>query len=275
MNLQISTKPGVGERIREWRQYRRLSQLELSLRANVSARHLSFIETGRSRPSRELLLLLCDALEVPGRDRNAIMNAAGFADAYSAFGLDAPEMEYVKSVLEYVLSRYEPYSAICLNGRRDIVMANRSFQDFLDVYFPEHDLGDDVRSNMMKLLFHPRGLSRYITNWEEAAAECLRHLRLDMERHPSADTEALLAELAQYPTFPKVMLAETMFSEPKLLIPLKMKKGGQEHNLFNVILTLGTAKDVTLRELFIEAFLPADRATEERVQARWSEWARR
>ena len=176
MNLQVATRTGVGQTVREWRQYRRLSQLELALRANISARHLSFDENGRSQPSRELLLMLCEELEVPIRDRNAILNMAGYADVYTAFDLNAPEMEYLKSVFEFILSRYEPFAAVGLNGSWDIVMANQSFNTFLTTFFGDQKLDEAVTSNLLKLMFHPNGLSNYITNWQGIAGFHLRSL---------------------------------------------------------------------------------------------------
>ncbi len=189
----------VGALLRHWRTARRLSQLELALHADVSSRHLSYVETGRSQPSREMVLLLADALEIPLRERNALLVAGGYAPRYFETGLGAPEMAQVRGAIELILGQQEPSPAFVLDRHWDVRMANQAAarcNRFL--------LGaDPTESNMMRLVLHPNGLRPVMVNWEETAGDLIRHLHNQIAVQPSDErARALLAEVLAYPGVP-------------------------------------------------------------------------
>jgi len=249
-----------GDMMKRWRTSRRLSQLDLALNAQVSARHLSFIETGRAKPSRQMVIQLAEALDVPLRDRNALLQAAGFAPIYRETALDAPEMAHMKSVLQFILERHEPYGAVVLDRHWNILMSNQAMGRFAP--FIEDPASGGNPTNVMRLTFHPRGFRPYIVNWPEVAAPLLQ--RLQREAAASwADTGSsdLLREMLSYPGVQQDW-ANADVERSSLLLPVHLKKGDVEVKLFTSIATLGTAQDITLHELRIETFFPADKASE-------------
>ena len=249
-----------GDMMKRWRTSRRLSQLDLALNAQVSARHLSFIETGRARPSRQMVIQLAEALDVPLRDRNALLQAAGFAPIYRETALDAPEMAHMKSVLQFILERHEPYGAVVLDRYWNILMSNRGMERFYP--FIVDPAAGGTPANIMRLTFHPKGFRPHIANWADVAAPLLQ--RLQREAAASwADTGSsdLLREMLSYPGVQQDW-ANADAERSSLLLPVHLKKGDVEARLFTSIATLGTAQDITLHELRIETFFPADPATE-------------
>lgn len=253
-----------GEMMKRWRASRRLSQLDLALNAQVSARHLSFIETGRARPSRQMVIQLAEALDVPLRDRNALLQAAGFAPIYRETALDAPEMAHVKSVLQFILERHEPYGAVVLDRHWNVLMANKAMERFYP--FIADPASGGTPTNVMRLTFHPRGFRPHIVNWPEVAAPLLQ--RLQREAAASwADTGSsdLLREMLSYPDVQQDW-ANADVERASLLLPVHLKKGEVEARFFTSIATLGTAQDITLHELRIETFFPADPATEKLIR---------
>ncbi len=253
-----------GEMMKRWRASRRLSQLDLALNAQVSARHLSFIETGRARPSRQMVIQLAEALDVPLRDRNALLQAAGFAPVYRETALDAPEMAHVKSVLQFILERHEPYGAVVLDRHWNVLMANKGMERFYP--FIADPAAGGTPTNVMRLTFHPQGFRPYIVNWPEVAAPLLQ--RLQREAAASwADTGSsdLLREMLSYPGVQQDW-ANADVERASLLLPVHLKKDEVEARFFTSIATLGTAQDITLHELRIETFFPADPATEKLIR---------
>ena len=252
------TRPPVGELLRCWRQRRRLSQLDLANDAEVSARHLSFLETGRARPSREMLLRLAERLEVPLRERNELLLAAGFAPAYGRRGLDAPDMAAVTRALDLVLTAYEPYPALVVDRSWDLVTANGSLALFLDGVAP-HLL--EPPANVLRLSLHPDGLAPRIANLPQWRAHVLH--RLGREAHLTGDPglAALHRELAALP-------GGTDRSTPDgIAVPLRVRAAGEVLSLLSTVTTFGTAVDLTAAELSVEAFLPADERTAEVLRA--------
>jgi transcriptional regulator with XRE-family HTH domain len=255
----------LGHQLREWRSARGMSQLDLGLRAGFSTRHVSFIETGRTQPSRQALLVLAEALDVPLRERNRLLEAAGYAHVYRQTPLAAEEMSHVRVVLQFILDRHKPYAAIVLDRYSNCLMGNGASAELLTLLVDPSLITE--HANHLRMVFHPLGARRWIVNWDEVA----RHLmgRAERELGQSADDEtaaALLAELRGYHGAPPQRPSSAAIKPADLLLPIHLKKEDLELRIFSTIMTLGTPQDVTLQELRIETFFPADAESE----ARWS-----
>ena len=248
----------VGRLLREWRAARGMSQLDLAMRAGFSARHLSFIETGRSRPSRQALLVLAETLEVPLRERNQLLEAGGFADAYRETSLDAETMAPIRSMLRFILDRHAPYAAIVLDRYSTCVMGNAAADRLLDLIVDPSLV--TPHANHLRLAFHPLGARRCIVNWDEVARHLLARAERELAGPDDARAAALLAELRGY-AGPLPRTAPPLAGD--LLLPIHIRRGDLELRLFSTIMTLGTPRDVTLQELRIETFFPADAASED------------
>jgi len=251
-----------GTLLRRWRDARGMSQLTLATEAGISTRHLSFLETSRAQPSREMVQLLAGMLDVPLGDRNALLVSAGYAPAYGERPLSAPDLEPVRRALEFMLRQQEPYPALVVDGEWNIVMGNegsRIFDLFLD---PDCD-ADAAPPNVMRTVFAPDGLRRFIVNWEELA-ECLLHsLHRQVAATGSAAMARLRDELLAYPGVP----ARWSVPDPTVAMPplvsMHLRKDDLSLTFFSMITTMGTPRDVTLQQLKIECFFPADAATEQ------------
>lgn len=245
-----------GELLKGWRARRRLSQLELASEAAVSTRHLSFLETGRARPSREMVLHLAEQLDVPLRERNALLEAAGFSRAYDERPLDAPELAPAREALDLVLASHEPYPAIVVDRWWDLVAANSAIGLFIEG-MPDELLAPPI--NVVRASTHPDGLAARIENFEEYAAHLVGRLRRQVELTADPRLAALLTEVRGYPG-----VVEDAGLEPRgaALLPMKVRSAdGTTLSFFSTIATFGTPTDVTLEELAIETFFPADQAT--------------
>jgi len=244
--------------LRSWRERRRVSQLELALTADVSARHISFIETGRSQPSRAMLDRLGEHLEIPLRDRNQILVSAGYAPAYPESDIDADSMSPVRAALDQLLASHEPFPAVVVDRRWDLVTANVSAGQLLDG-IPAELLGPPV--NTLRVTLHPRGLAPRIVNLAEYREHLLSRLRRLVMVTGDADLGALYQELNGYPAPPVPARAHS--ATPEVFVPFRLRQPDAGHDLvfFSTITTFGTALDVTLAELAVEAFFPADAAT--------------
>jgi transcriptional regulator with XRE-family HTH domain len=251
--MSTATVP-LGTLLRDWRRRRRLSQLDLALEAGVSARHLSFLETGRSKPSREMVLHLSDQLDVPLRDRNHLLLAAGFAPAYEERPIDAPEMAPVRDALERVLTGHEPYPAVVVDRWWNLAAANRSIAMFT-ASVPAHLMEPPV--NVLRVSLHPDGMASRILNYGEWRAHLLDRLQRQVTLTGDARLAALYEEVSGYPG----ETAEVHGRGGEIAVPLRYDADGRELAFFSTIATFGTAVDITLAELSIEAFFPADQAT--------------
>ncbi len=264
----MSPRRGVGPLLRDWRQRRRLSQLDLSVEAEVSARHLSFVETGRSRPSRELVLHLAEHLEVPLRERNALLLAAGYAPSYPETSLDAEQLSPVRAALDKILAGHEPYPAVVVDRRWDLVAANRPALAILgDLADPEL-LAPPV--NALRVSLHPKGLAPHIANLAEYSAHLVTRLHRQAVVSGDKDLAALEAELKGYPG---VVPPATAIPDPSTMLFVRLVlriPGGGQLSFFSTLATFGTALDITVAELAIESFFPADAATVEALRARAS-----
>jgi transcriptional regulator with XRE-family HTH domain len=245
----------LGALLKDWRRRRRLSQLDLALEAGVSARHLSFVETGRSKPSREMVLHLAEQLDVPLRDRNHMLLAAGFAPAFEERAIDAPEMAPVRQALGRVLTGHEPYPALVVDRWWNLVAANRSIALFTDQAAP-HLLEPPV--NVLRLALHPDGLAPRVANLAEFRAHLLDRLRRQVALTGDDRLAALDDEVGAYPGGE----ASLEPHETGIAVPVRIRAPDDaELAFFSTVATFGTAVDITLAELAIEAFFPADRAT--------------
>jgi transcriptional regulator with XRE-family HTH domain len=247
----------VGELLRRWRGRRHLSQLELALEAGISARHLSFVENGKSAPSRETILRLAEELELPLRERNDLLLAAGYAPVYSEAALDSPEMSAVRGAVRQLLTGHEPYPAVVVDRSWNLVDANESVALFTE--------GADSEllappANVLRISLHPEGMAPRIANLGEWRAHLLGRLRRQVALTADPDLARLLNELRAYPC----NQPEPEVDAPgpgDIVVPLRIRHDGRELVFFSTVATFGTPLDVTVAELAIESFFPADPET--------------
>jgi transcriptional regulator with XRE-family HTH domain len=247
----------VGELLRQWRERRRLSQLELALQAEVSTRHLSFVETGRSAPSRAMVLHLAEQLELPLRERNQVLLAAGYAPIYSESTLASDTMGAVRGAIRQLLASHEPYPALVVDGAWTIVEANASVALFTRGV-PRHLLAPPI--NALRLSLHPEGLAPRIANLGEWRAHILARLRHQIDRTADERLVPLYEELRGYACAdpgPEVELP----GPGAVVVPLRLRDGERELAFLSTTAVFGTPRDVTVAELAIESFFPADADT--------------
>jgi transcriptional regulator with XRE-family HTH domain len=256
--VAISTGSSAGQLLRDWRMRRRMSQLDLATRAGISARHLSFVETGRSRPSREMVLHLAEHLDVPLRERNPLLIAAGYAPTYLATDLDAPEMHAVREAIDRLLAAHDPYPAILVDRRWNLVAANAAAQVLTTGIAPEL-LEPPI--NVMRATLHPKGLAPRIVNLDQWVDHLLDSVRRQLAVTGDDELRALEDELAGYATELGVTPSTTREAPRAVAIPMRLRADDGELAFISMIATFGTALDITLAELAIETFLPADDAT--------------
>lgn len=250
---------GVGPLLRAWRERRRVSQLELALRADSSARHISFVETGRSRPSEEMVLRLAEHLDVPVRERNSLLLAAGYAPRYPETPLDDPALGALREGLERLIQGYEPYPALVVDATYTVVAANRGITMLLDGV-PESLLQPPL--NAMRLTLHPEGIAPRIRNLGEWRGHLLTQMERQIALHRSEPLRALYEEVAAYPAPEAVDDGEQPAdSVPYFALPMRIEHDGRVLSFVSSISTFNTPMDVTVSELAIETFLPADPAT--------------
>jgi transcriptional regulator with XRE-family HTH domain len=255
---------GFGPLLRRWRARRGLSQLDLAVEAGVSTRHLSFIETGRAQPSREMVLLLARALDVPLRDRNDLLTIAGYAPVYRATSLEAPEMTQVRSALDFILRQHEPYPALVLDRHWNILRVNGGSARLQAAFLEPAATAELGPPNAMRLMFHPRGLRPFIVNWEAAGASLIQWLHRDMiSGLGDAETRRLLDELLNYPDVPGQWRSLDVDASTAPFLPIEVARDGLRLRYFTTLTTLGTPHDITLQELRIESFFPVDQDTED------------
>lgn len=250
--------------MRDWRRRRRLSQLALAIEADISARHLSFVETGRSRPTTTMILRLCDYLEVPLRERNNLLLAAGYAPVYPETDLDATEMGAVRTALRQVLTGHEPYPALVVDRWWTLVDANASMAVFTE------DVPDDLLeppANVLRLSLHPQGMAPRIVNLGEWRAHLLGRLRRQAAATADPVLAELLTELRDYPceqSEPEIELP----GPGAVMVPLRYRHGQRVLSFFSTTAVFGTPLDVRVAELAIESFFPADAATGDALRSR-------
>src|SRR6266567_1095960 len=253
MTMRQAGRRPVGELLREWREWRRLSQLDLAIQADISARHLSFVETGRSQPTAAMILRLTEHLDVPLRERNTLLLAGGYAPAYPQHGLDAPELGNVRAALRQVLAGHDPYPAIVVNRWWELLDSNAGIAVLIEGCAAEL-LEPPV--NVLRLSLHPDGMAPRIANLPQWRGHLLTQLQHRAAALGDQRLSELHDELIGYPGG----IAEPA-SATGVVLPLRYRHGDRELSLFSISAVVGTATDVTVEELAIEAFYPADAAT--------------
>lgn len=256
--VAVARPTAFGELLRYWRRARKRSQLDLALEAQVSARHLSFVETGRSRPSRDMVLRFAEVLDLPLRERNAMLNAAGYASVFSEAGLDAEEMAAVRRSLEFLLERHEPHPAVVLDRHWTAQLRNRAAGAVLAHFVASPDILS-APLNLVRLLFSPGGVRPSIVNWRELAGAMIQRLHREAALDPSdQELAALLDEALAAGDVPADWRAHDHAARPPVLLEMRLRRGDLELGLFSAITTLGTPLDVTLQGLRLETFFPVD-----------------
>jgi transcriptional regulator with XRE-family HTH domain len=267
MNPQASTARAerntpvhVGEHLREWRQRRHLSQLDLAIEADVSARHLSFVETGRAAPSREMVLKLAERLEVPLRERNVLLVAAGYAPAFPQRALDDPALKAAREAINLVLKAHEPNPALAFDRHWNLVSANRMVAPLLEG-IPQRLLGQPF--NIMRLAFHPEGLAPRTVNLADWCGHLLERVHRQCEATADPELIKLYNDLKAYP----IPARAGPPSADNVAIPFKLRLNGEVLSFFSTSMVFGTPVDITLSELALETFFPLDDLTAERMRA--------
>jgi transcriptional regulator with XRE-family HTH domain len=258
--MKMSTS--FGARVRWWRTRRGLSQLDLAGAAGTSQRHVSFLESGRAQPSREMVLRLAAALDVPLRQQNALLLAAGYAPVWRESDLTVPELAAVNQALDHMLAQQEPFPAVVVDRRWNVLRANAGagwLTAFLTGPSPAPVATGTV--NLAEWLMSPDGLRPLLVNWEEVAIYFLRGVQADAFADGTQETADLLQRLLVYPSIPALSHVPALEELPSPVLAMHFRKGQTSLRLFTTIATLGTPQDVTVQELRIECFFPADEAT--------------
>ncbi len=260
----MPTQPkSFGARLRWWRERRGLSQLDFAGAAGTSQRHLSFLESGRTAPSQEMVLRLATALDLPLRQQNALLLAAGYAPIWRESDLTAPELARVNSALDHMLAQQEPFPGFVIDRRWNLLRANAGavrLTEFLAGSAPANPAPESA-PNLADALVSPEGLRPFIVNWEEVAIYFLRGVQADASADGTPETASLLKRLLGYPGIPALWQVPLLEAPPGPVLAIHFRKGGTSLHLFTTIATLGTPQDVTLQEIRIECFFPADEQT--------------
>ncbi|HEY4117195.1 MAG TPA: helix-turn-helix transcriptional regulator [Byssovorax sp.] len=256
----------VGPMLQYWRKARRMSQLGLANEAEVSPRHVCFVETGRAKPSREMVVRLATVLDVPLRERNALLLAAGFAPLYPEAGLDARELAPVRRALDAMLAQQEPYPAVVMSRRWDILKTNGAADRLFAFLLAGRALGD--APNVLRAVFHPDALRPHIENWDVVAESLVqRAQRESLGGVVDPATAALVAEVLAYPGVPAHVGRRGAPTPMLPVVPVVFARDGQRFAFFSTVTTLGSPQDVTVQELRIECFFPTDEETAARARA--------
>jgi len=250
--------PAFGRMLRQWRDARHMSQLMLATEAGISSRHLSFLETGRAQPSREMVQLLTGMLDVPLGERNALLVAAGYAPAYGDRSLAAPDLEPVRRALEYILRQQEPFPALVLDGEWNVVLSNDAAHRVFELF-----KSTAHTPNVMRKVFDPDGIRPFIVNWA-CIAECLMQaLHREVATTGSDALMRLRDDLLAFPGVPKRWRTPDALASFPPFVSMELKRGDVSMTFFSTITTFATARDVMLQHLKIECFFPADATTDQ------------
>jgi transcriptional regulator with XRE-family HTH domain len=248
----------LGLLLRQWRSTRRRSQLDLALDAEISSRHLSYIESGKAQPSGEMVTRLADTLAIPLRERNTLFIAAGYAPVYRETGLTTPEMALARQAIDFILKQQEPYPAIVIDRHWNLVQANEGAAKLIGFLLG----GPPSDNNVVRQIFRKDILRPYIANWEEVAVDMIRRLHQEIDWVPTDEVlHSLLAQVLSYPGVPEQSRSREL-ELPKLpMLTFVFRKGDTELRFFSTWTTFGAPHDVTLEELRIESSFPADEVT--------------
>lgn len=264
-----SDRPVLGSLLREWRLARRLTQQALAERAEVSVRHLSFLETGRAAASREMVLVLANALDLPLRARNLLLGAAGYAPVYRETSLDSAPMTHVRRALDHLLSHQEPFPAMVLDRTWNVLRLNGGAQRLFEHFVLPHNPPPIVLGNAVHALFHPEGLRHVIVDWQVLAAGVAERLHREAAADPGdGGMRELRDAVMAYPGVPERMRRLLPSDTPPVALPIRLRApDGSEARFFTTLTTLGTPLDVTAEDLMIELYFPIDEGTESLMRA--------
>lgn len=262
-----STLDSFGLLLKQWRSQRGFSQLDLAVTSQVSQRHISFLESGRAKPSREMVLQLAEVLEIPLRQQNLMLTAAGFAPIHAETDLSAPEMAAIRKALDFMLRQQEPYPAIVVDRYWNLLLTNPAANRLLNAFVAPEELQAhfyrDGKVNLMRAMFHPQGFRPFVVNWDDFSVHLLQRLHREaIAEGESEQSKALLDELMSYPGIAEVWQPSTRTTQNTMLLTVHLKRGNLELEFFSTIATLGTPYDITLQELRIECLFPANDRTE-------------
>ncbi|MFC1403513.1 MULTISPECIES: helix-turn-helix domain-containing protein [Streptacidiphilus] len=257
----------IGPLLKHWRNARRLSQLTLASQASVSTRHLCFLETGRARPSRAMVLRLADVLDVPLRERNTLLLSAGFSPEFQESPLAAPALSAVSNALEAILAQQEPFPALVMDRNWDIQHTNTAARRFFAYLHDNQEGTPPGPPNVLRRMFHPDGIRRHISNWNEVAEALIRRVRREAiggvtDQH----AQRILDEVLDYPGVPPSLRTLDPATPQLPIVPVRYARAGRRFDYFSTVTTLGTPQDVTLQELRIECFFPMDDQTRAQAQ---------
>lgn len=250
----------AGELLAEFRRNQRVSQLDLAVMADVSSRHLSFIETGRSQPSAGMLKRLARELGLSCRDTNRLLHAAGYAPAFSESSLNSEAMAPVRQALEIMLASHAPYPAIVLDAHWNVLMANRGQQAMVAAMIAERGPLPKT-TNVVELVFHPEGYRPFLVNWEKVASFLVRRLRRDLQARHDPVLDQLMSRLSELADIDELLKKDASMGQTEPMLALEIELGGQRLRSFSTLASFGTALDVVMEELRIEHYFPADEAT--------------
>lgn len=249
--------------LRHWRVARRMSQLTLATEAEVSSRHVCFLETGRGTPSRDMVELLAGVLGVPLNERNAMLVAAGYAPAYAERTFEAPELRHVRRAFDYMLGQQEPYPAFVIDGRWNIVMRNRAGPRIFGLFHADPGPPPRMAQNALHAICHPAGLRQFIVNWEEFAGPLIQTVHREAAAGTNPPAARLLAELLAYPGMPSRWRVPDPNIPMSPVLTMRLKRGDLALAFFSMLTVLATPHDIMLEQLRVECFYPADNLTEE------------
>ncbi len=251
--------------LRHWRNIRRLTQIELAGDANVSARHLCFLETGRAQPSREMVQLLGSVLDLPLEECNALHVAAGFVPPYGDRGLAAENLQPVRQALDFILRQQEPYPGIVIDGRWDVRIRKQASRRLFKAFHQSYEMEADIAENAMHVVFHPKGLRQFITNWDEFAGQMIQILHREVAQGGRVAAQ-LLDEIMVYPGLPAEWRLPRNPAGSSPVMTMQLRKGDFRLAFFSTFATLAMPTDAALQKLKIECFYPADSATAEKAR---------
>lgn len=260
--------PSFGDLLRQWRNQRRLSQLSLALNSGISQRHISFLETGRARPSRQAVLDLAETLSIPLRERNTLLLRAGFSSAYSDAPLPSADLGLFREALDQILSKHEPYPALIVDGHWNLMGSNsgavRLFSEFIDLSVVLGLASDDAPSfPMVRLCMEDDGLKPFIDNWSEVTYTFLQRARSALLVNPMDQrAQELVDYLEQHPDAPESWHAPLWNEQPPPALGMRLRKGETVYSLFSMMAHFGAPQQIVAEELSVELFFPADQATE-------------
>jgi transcriptional regulator with XRE-family HTH domain len=255
----VSRENGFAAKLRWWRRRKGWSQLDLALRADVSQRHVSFLELARASPSRDMVVRLAAALDVPLRHCNGLLLAAGFAPIWRETDLGAPELAQIRSALDYIMDQQEPFPAVAVDRHWNLLRSNKAAVRLVE--FLVGPLAQDARINLADALVAPDVLRPFLVNWTDVVRYFIRGVEADAAADGTAETAALLARLLAYEGVSSILKSATTGVADGPVLSMHFRKGDVSLQLFTTIATLGTPQDITLEELRIECFFPKDPAT--------------